>query len=99
MEELCQFLEGHLCKVSHYLAFLVDRYEELMKTDASKSQEYLPKADQVNIMILQITIDLLLIGPTFFKLQLLESLATEIDPMRREYWLFLSRYLNSEFAS
>nr|CAG4636295.1 EOG090X08PK [Eubosmina coregoni]SVE69888.1 EOG090X08PK [Eubosmina coregoni] len=76
VEEFCQFLESDQCKVSHYLAFLVDRYEQLMKADASTSKEHLPKADQI-----------------------LEELATEIDPMRREYWLFLSRYLNSEFAS
>lgn len=31
--------------------------------------------------------------------QLLQSLATETDPIRKEYWLFLSRYLHSQFTS
>ena len=29
---------------------------------------------------------------------LLTSLANETDPIRHEYWLFLSRYLHSQFA-
>jgi len=31
--------------------------------------------------------------------QLLQSLATETDPIRKEYWLFLSRYLHSQFTT
>nr|CAG4647177.1 EOG090X08PK [Megafenestra aurita]SVE92480.1 EOG090X08PK [Megafenestra aurita] len=31
--------------------------------------------------------------------EVLQSLATQVDPIRREYWLFLSRYLNSQFAN
>nr|CAG4641817.1 EOG090X08PK [Eurycercus lamellatus] len=76
VEELCQYLESQNSRVPFYLAFLVDRMEESMKTNASSSKELLPKADQ-----------------------LLQSLATETDPIRREYWLFLSRYLNSEFSN
>ena len=66
VEELCQFLESHLCKVSHYLAFLVDRYEELMKANASNSQEYLAKADQVNISIFVYKLQLSLINSAYF---------------------------------
>lgn len=31
--------------------------------------------------------------------KLLQSLATETDPIRREYWMFLSRYLHSQFTT
>ncbi|EFX85035.1 hypothetical protein DAPPUDRAFT_209281 [Daphnia pulex] len=31
--------------------------------------------------------------------EVLQLLATKMDPIRREYWLFLSRYLNSQFTN
>nr|CAG4646375.1 EOG090X08PK [Macrothrix elegans] len=31
--------------------------------------------------------------------QILQALSTDIDPMRREYWSFLSRYLSSRFPA
>ncbi len=47
VEELCQFLEDNQSKAPFYLAFLVDRMEEMMQSDASTSQTLLSKADQV----------------------------------------------------
>nr|CAG4651103.1 EOG090X08PK [Simocephalus serrulatus]SVE94328.1 EOG090X08PK [Simocephalus serrulatus] len=76
VEELCESLETNHCDVPFYMAFLVDRMEEMMQANASTSKVLLPKADEV-----------------------LQSLATKIDPIRREYWLFLSRYLNSQFTN
>ncbi|KAI9562133.1 hypothetical protein GHT06_013098 [Daphnia sinensis] len=76
VEELCQFLDDNKSESPYYFAFLVDRMEELMQSDASKRQVLLPKADEI-----------------------LQVLATKVDPIRREYWLFLSRYLNSQFAN
>ena len=47
VEELCQFLEENQNQSPFFLAFLVDKMEETMQSDASSSQSLLPKADQV----------------------------------------------------
>ncbi len=108
VEEFCQRLDESTHKnVRFYMAFQVDRMEELMQSDKSKTAQLLPKAQQVkaidtigvhstvyfdirSAVIIQYT---LLVYP-----QLLQSLATETDPIRCEYWLFLSRCLHSQFA-
>ena len=78
VEELCQFLDYNKSEAPFYFSFLVDRMEEMMKSDPLKREVLLPKADQVRDFL---------------------GLATKMDPIRREYWLFLSRYLNSQFAN
>nr|CAG4640985.1 EOG090X08PK [Eulimnadia texana] len=74
VEELCEYLASHNCRISHYLAFLVDRLEEKMtkkiETENSLKQSF----------------------------ELLQDLATEADPIRIEYWQFLSRQFQNEFG-
>ena len=72
--------------------------EETMQSDASSSQSLLPKADQVRKKCLVWVFHIFLILQIVF-IQILQSLATKVDPIRREYWLFLSRFLNSQFAN
>ena len=47
VEELCQFLDYNKSEAPFYFSFLVDRMEEMMKSDPLKREVLLPKADQV----------------------------------------------------
>lgn len=48
VDDFCQLLESQGCKVPFFLAFLVDRMEESMKSKVEMRKELLPKADQVS---------------------------------------------------